>query len=98
PGGRARLHEPVVREASRQPVGHRHSLRRRRVRPDRRDDLDLSHAGHPAAYLDRRSSDRFPVCRLDLGRTMGIFRKGTNQLWAAFIGTYVLTAIGMDFY
>ena len=29
---------------------------------------------------------------------MGIFRKGTNQLWAAFIGTYVLTAIGMDFY
>jgi hypothetical protein len=29
---------------------------------------------------------------------MGIFRPGTNRLWAAFVAIYFLTAIGMDFY
>jgi len=29
---------------------------------------------------------------------MGVFREGTNRLWAAFMGIFVLTALGMDVY
>ncbi|HVE43109.1 MAG TPA: hypothetical protein VNM14_24755 [Planctomycetota bacterium] len=29
---------------------------------------------------------------------MAIFREGTNKLWGAFVGIFVLTALGLDVY